>query len=374
MTNAIAPIPIDLAAIRADAAASKILRDWRRLTGARNENPDSGEAGPTPGVEGAGGRGGRGGRGGLGGRGGRGGRTLVACSAGGDSTALLLALASRTDNIIGAYIRHDMRAREETDLDLAFVRGLASSLGIAFTTTDITLAPGNAEASARRARYAALTQLAEHHACPFVAVGHHADDLLETQIMALIRGTSPRGLASLRPRRRLSPRVTLIRPMLSITRREARAICQGAEVCPVEDRTNADTQRLRAALRQGVLGDLAPGAARRARKTAALMRDAHALISERARAVRAASGVWERSALAGEREIIITQALRDEFVRLTGGAGADSITNSAMAPIVRAIRDRSNERRVFTLASGVRIEVGGPEVRMTRGAEGSHRV
>ena len=360
VTNARSIATVDLAAVRALDAARAIARDWRRLTAA-----DRGaRAGASVGESG----GGDGGGGGVGGVGG--GRTLIACSAGADSTALVLALAAETDNLIVAYIRHDMRPRQETDIDLAQVRDLAEKLSLPFVTADapsaLRPASKNAEAAARRARYHALTDLAVEHACPFVAVGHHADDLLETQIMWFIRGASLRGLGSLRPTRTLSRRVTLIRPMLSVTRDDARGICTLAGVTPVEDRTNADTRRLRAALRQGVLKDLAPKAARRAKVAAALARDAQRVISDRAFDIQPDSGVWKRDILARERLTVIIEAIRAEFRRQTEGVGMDALTHRAIAPVVRAIQDDTNERRVFQLASGVRMEVAGNEVRMTR--------
>ncbi|MCA9283010.1 MAG: hypothetical protein KDA30_13295, partial [Phycisphaerales bacterium] len=203
------------------------------------------------------------------------------------------------------------------------------------------------------------------------AVGHHADDLLETQIMWFIRGASLRGLGSLRPTRTLSRRVTLIRPMLSVTRDDARRLCTLAGVTPVEDRTNTDTRRLRAALRQGVLKDLAPKAARRAKVAAAMARDAQRVITDRARDIRPDSGVWNRNILARERLTVIIEAIRAEFRRQTRGVGMDALTHRAIAPVVRAIQDDTNERRVFQLASGVRMEVADNEVRMTRVENGS---
>lgn len=330
MTNALAPNPVDRPALLAHHAAAAIIRRFRNLT------TDTGT------------------------------RVLVACSAGADSTALLLALAAHTDNLVAAYIRHDLRPRAETDLDIAFLRDLTHILGVRLVAADITLTPGNAEAAARHARYARLTHLAEQHACPFVAVAHHADDLLETQLMALIRGASPRGLASLRPRRTLSSRVTLIRPMLAITRDDAQSLCAIAGVTPIQDRTNADTARFRAALRHGILKDLTPAAARRAAQTAVLMRDAQRVIADRARDIRPDRGVWVRGDLARERRVVIIESIRNEFRRQTQGVGLDTLTGRTMSAIVRAIRDDSNETRVFALASGVRIEVGDGVVRMTR--------
>ncbi len=361
--------PPDLTAVRADDAAREIVRAWRRLAAG------GGEAG---------------GGGGVGG-----GRTLVACSGGADSSAMLLALAAETDNLVVASIRHEMRPRAETEADIGRVRSLAGALGLAFDAAD---APGASEGAARRSRYAALAALADRHACPFVAVAHHADDLLETQIMALLRGASLRGLGAMRPRRRLGERVTLIRPLLGVRRVDTERLCGLGGVTPAVDRSNEDVKRLRAALRVGALGEVVPGAAGRAARTASLMRQAQGLVEERAAAVRgrldseckedphrraahdtSPDGIgggrgltsrsiqWNRRALGAEPGIVIAEVLRRAFAERTGGRGMDAMTGRTLRPIVRAIRDDSNERREFRLAMGVRVVVEGDAVQMEGG-------
>ncbi|MBL8745089.1 MAG: tRNA lysidine(34) synthetase TilS, partial [Phycisphaerae bacterium] len=175
-------------------------------------------------------------------------RTLIACSGGADSTALLLALALASRELVVGHVLHDLRARADAEADRDFVRVLADRLGLPFVEAEVRVAacPGNAESNARRERYRSLARLASAHNCLFVATAHHADDQFETMLMALTRGCGPGGLRGIAPSRVLPESetdrvVTLIRPMLHVTRAEARAACASAGIAWREDRTNTDT-------------------------------------------------------------------------------------------------------------------------------------
>lgn len=321
------------AALRRRAPAAEIVRRWRMLTG------------------------------------GGGAPTLVACSGGADSTAVLLALRSATDGLVVGHIVHELRPREEELADRDAVRSMASSLGLAFAEAEIAPAAGeNMEASARRLRYAALARLAQAQGCGFVATGHHADDQLESIVMALLRGAGPEGLSGAAPARRLTPEVTLVRPALRVTRADCRALCAFAGVEWRHDRANDDNSRARNALRMGPLADLAarrPGAARRASEAADLLRDAAGLIRDRAREVFGDADRWPRAALRLERDIVLGAGLRAAAMRLSGThRGRDRVGARAVAGVLRAIRDDHTEPREFrwALGAGVTIVVVAREV------------
>jgi tRNA(Ile)-lysidine synthase len=88
-------------------------------------------------------------------------------------------------------------------------------------------------------------------------VGHTRDDQAETILHRILRGTGPRGLAGMPIRRPLSTSVTLLRPLLSVSRQDIRdylvAIGQGYH----DDATNADLTRTRARIRHDLLPKLA---------------------------------------------------------------------------------------------------------------------
>lgn len=331
-----APLPYHLsvshapshpADLRRRPAVAAIVRDWRRLTGGRAK-PDAKR------------------------------RTLVACSGGADSSALALALAAATPHLVIGHILHDLRPREEAEADARAAGELAARLNLPFRRASVGVrgGPGNTEAKARRARYAALDALAEEERCEFIAVGHHANDQAETVLMGLLRGSGPRGLSGARPMRELH-HATVVRPMLGITRSQAQAICDAAGWSWREDLTNADPSLLRGAVRHGLLPAaerLRPGASLRIARAALLLGDAAGLIADRVEEVRASGRLragaheWMREALRRERGIVLGELLRD-LARSAGGLGLDAMGSRALDAPLRAIADDRVQPREFLL-------------------------
>jgi tRNA(Ile)-lysidine synthase len=329
---------------RGDPIVRRIVASWRRLTG--------------------------GGRGRDAERG-----TLVACSGGADSSALLLALATVRPPPPAAHIVHDLRPPAEALRDRDTTAALCVHLGVPFHEehATVTASPGNDERNARLARYRALHDLAVRTGRPFVATGHHADDQLETILMRLLRGAGPRGLGGIAARRSLGETVTLVRPMLMVTREESRALCARCGWVWAEDRTNADTTRVRAALRATVIPallEIAPDAPRRAGSLAGVQRAAHAAIASWARRLEreariesgdASSTHFDRSALRGAPPAVL-----GEFLVLThhserGGDRRDRIGSRALGACIRGIRSSSGEAKVFDLG-GMRVVLAGERV------------
>jgi len=73
-----------------------------------------------------------------------------------------------------------------------------------------------------------------------IALAHHADDLFETRLIRLIRGTGPQGLPAM-----TEFDARLLRPFLVETRAEIEAYAREARLAWVQDPTNAETNALR---------------------------------------------------------------------------------------------------------------------------------
>jgi len=111
------------------------------------------------------------------------------------------------------------------------------------------------EEAARDARYAALTRLANDLGAAAVALGHHADDQVETMLLALSRGAGLPGLAAM-PMRARRHGVLLLRPLLSVPAADIRAWLREHGQSWVEDPSNTDARYTRNRIRLTVLPNL----------------------------------------------------------------------------------------------------------------------
>jgi len=296
--------------------------------------------------------------------------TLVACSGGADSNALALALWSAGAPITIGHVVHDLRPATEARADRDVARALAERLGVPFVESSIHVKGlGNDEGEARAGRYAALTEMAEGAGCSFIASAHHADDQLESMLMAIARGAGLEGLSGVAATRPLDGGLTLVRPMLSIIRSEAEAICEAGGAGWAHDLTNDDTDRFRSAVRDGparLLLELRPGASLGAVRAGDLLRDTALLVRDRANEIFGRSDTWERGDLRSERAVVLGAGLRSASLRLTDGQGADSISRRVIDPVVRAIRDDSTEPRHFQWPNRITVSVTARLVTLTR--------
>ncbi len=322
-------------------------------------------------------------------------RLVLAVSGGADSVALMRAVAMLAPRrrwrlrLHVAHVQHHLRG-EAAEADAGFVAELADRLSLPFERCDVHVA-GGTEAEARRRRYAALAELAQRLDAA-VVTAHQADDQLETLLMRMIRGTSIRGLRGIAWRRRLrvpggegatqadgertgpAASVTLLRPMLGVRRGQVVAFLCELDQPWREDETNRDRSRWRARLRHEVLPvlrDLRPDAARQAVALAGRARELHRLVRDltaQARSTvqsRAGAAAWGRAAARAMPRPVLHELLRS--LLRERGVPADTLSESALRPTVRAIRDGRGGRRVFQFAANVIVTVTADRVTVEPG-------
>ncbi len=299
--------------------------------------------------------------------------TLLACSAGADSTALAVALTRANAPFTLAHIRHDLRTADETAADRDRVRDLAKRLDRPFVEASVAVAktPGNAEANARHARYDALANLAFEAGLPFVATAHHADDQLETVLIRLLRGSGPRGLAGIRPTRPLAHERMLIRPMLALDPEDARAMLRDHAIAWNEDRTNRDLTRTRAALRARVLPMLkelrptAPASAARSAQACADLDSAVAAIAGTVPAEHSPGATtWSRADLLDLPGPLLADLLAREAHRITADPrGLPDLCRRERLGAADWLRDAKPDSAIRL--GPVELQRLGPSVRMT---------
>ena len=182
---------------------------------------------------------------------GAGARVVVAVSGGPDSVALLAALHALREElhleVVAAHVDHGLRG-PESEADAVLVANLAASLDVPCRLERITVAAGNVEAEARRARYAALERIADVVDATRIATAHTLEDQAETVFLRFVRGAGRRGLSGIRPRRG-----RIVRPLLLCDRVQVRGYLAERGLGWRRDRSNFDFALSRAQARHGYL-------------------------------------------------------------------------------------------------------------------------
>ncbi len=132
---------------------------------------------------------------------------------------------------------------------------ICAQLGVPHAILPVRLAPGNLQAEARIARYAALGDWSRRRGLAAIATAHHADDQAETLLLRLNRASGVAGLAGVRARS-LVPGcdVPLLRPLLDWRRAELAQIVEEAGSIAAQDPSNSDDRFDRTRLRKALAG------------------------------------------------------------------------------------------------------------------------
>ncbi|WP_062480942.1 tRNA lysidine(34) synthetase TilS [Variovorax boronicumulans] len=186
----------------------------------------------------------------------------VGFSGGADSTALLAACAARwPGQVIAFHVHHGLQAAAD-DFEWQCAQ-VCERLGVPLVThrVDARHAPGDSpEDAARRARYDAYAAMARADgARPVVssiALGHHADDQVETLLLALSRGAGLPGLAAM-PAHAVRDGLNIHRPLLAVPAADIRSWLAQQQLPWIEDPSNADARYTRNRIRAVLLPALA---------------------------------------------------------------------------------------------------------------------
>ncbi len=178
----------------------------------------------------------------------------VAFSGGADSTILLHAAAARWPKQVRAiHVHHGLQPAAD-DFELHCVQ-VCASLDVPLRTirVDARHASGESpEDAARQARYGALAGVALEQGTQAVLLGQHAEDQVESVLLALSRGAGLPGLAGMAP---VFERhgVLFVRPLLALTPTAIRQWVAASGARVIHDPTNADTAFTRNRIRHLVL-------------------------------------------------------------------------------------------------------------------------
>ncbi|MFT3857121.1 MAG: tRNA lysidine(34) synthetase TilS [Aquabacterium sp.] len=189
-------------------------------------------------------------------------RVAVAFSGGRDSTALLYATARMARDlggieVVALHVHHGLSA--QADAWLAHIEAQCARwasdglpLKLKWHRLRIVKAAGDsAEALARRARYAALAEMANEAGCGAILLAHHRRDQAETFLLQALRGSGVAGLAAM-PANAVRRGVRWLRPWLDRPREAIEAYVHAHGLSYVDDDSNADVRHARNRLRLAV--------------------------------------------------------------------------------------------------------------------------
>ena len=243
----------------------------------------------------------------------------VALSGGADSTALLLLLwahwPERRGRLLAMHFDHDLRGRESRG-DAGFCRRVCAGLGVDLIAECWTArAPNPSEAEARVGRFEFFDRTLKARRMGALWLGHQQDDIAETLLMRIARGSGAAGLASPRPVHAHGAARIHLRPLLTLKKVELEAALREVGAPWREDSSNAEGDFFRNRVRNAVLPAWVDAAGRDALGGAALSRE---LLEEDDRALElwvdhlellSVRGDLDVVALAGQPRAVVRRAL-----------------------------------------------------------------
>lgn len=219
----------------------------------------------------------------------RGSLIILGVSGGADSL-VLLDLLSKDHLVVVAHFNHHLRP--DSSQDAQTIEKIAEHYSLPYI-----LGEGNVEKfaqanhlsieeAARDMRYRFLFEQAGKFQALAVAVGHNADDQVETVLMHLLRGTGMDGLTGMSYRSLPNPwsnEIPLVRPLLRTWRSDIESYCAENNISPLTDSTNADTTYFRNRIRQNLIPYLesyVPGFRQRLWRTADIIGNDRFILDE----------------------------------------------------------------------------------------------
>ncbi len=202
---------------------------------------------------------------------------IVAFSGGPDSSALLAGLSVLSEKkcfkLIACHVNHQIRL-DSSETDQLAAKKIADSLGVEFLATSVNVPKVSKqqkvsiETAGRTLRYEVLSQLFEEYDAYGVVTGHTKDDQAETILLHAGRGAGLKGLVGMRYSSTLripksATKLTILRPLLDISRSTIINYCNQKNIKPITDTSNTDRRYTRNKIRLDALPALesaTPGA------------------------------------------------------------------------------------------------------------------
>jgi len=291
----------------------------------------------------------------------------AAVSGGADSMALLHCLRALNIHLKVYHMEHGIRGQASID-DMEFVQKQCEMLGVECVVKRVDVPKlaeekgVSVETAARLARYEFL----DSADVEFIATAHHLDDLAETVLMNLVRGSGLNGLCGIPERRG-----RYIRPMIDISRAQIEEYAEKHGIEYRHDATNDDTAYTRNYIRKKILPGLKEinsSAAENIARTAKLLREDERALSDAAESAACIETGGEEVLV--DTEVLMQQpsAIRKRIIRLAIARRFDlvDVENVHIDSVLRLVENGESGKRVdlkyslFACLSYGKLVIGKP--------------
>ena len=177
---------------------------------------------------------------------------IIGCSAGPDSMALLHMIKESTNNkIVCAHINHNVR--KESIEEEEYLKEYCNNNNIIFESITLSkFTENNFENEARKKRYAFYKKIINKYHAKYLFLAHHGDDLIETIIMKINRGSNLEGYAGIKEISKKDD-YYIVRPLLKYTKEDLIKYNKNHNIKYYIDKTNNDTNYTRNRIRKNIL-------------------------------------------------------------------------------------------------------------------------
>lgn len=176
---------------------------------------------------------------------------VVGVSAGPDSMCLLDIIKKKTNKIVVCHINHNVR--KESIIEENYLKEYCTKHNLIFESMTIeNYNENNFENEARKKRYAFYEKILKKYKSNYLFLAHHGDDLIETILMKIVRGSNIEGYAGIKKRSVLK-NYEIIRPLIDYTKEEIIEYNNSHNITYFIDSSNKDQLYTRNRFREKIL-------------------------------------------------------------------------------------------------------------------------
>jgi len=283
-------------------------------------------------------------------------KILVGFSGGVDSMSLLWSLKRvRKHNIEACFVHHGTGPNKQyRDQALVFCREFCRHHDILFHERNHEGAELQSEAELREFRYHSFASVQTEAGAEVLALGHHREDLLETRLLRLIRGTGPQGLVAMR-----IFQAGIFRPFLQVSKADLSSYLEHFKLSEIADPSNLDLEPFRNWLRKEWLLALEkrqPGAVNALARSLEILAEAQSAARDYSEIIDGRSilrGPFLAESRAEQKRVLASFLLKNK------------VKDFSQAQLEEILKRLDNSQKVFTFeVAGLVWEINAQQIRV----------